>query len=108
VKLLIVDDERDLRDSLEEFFEEFFAEEGFEVETAGNGAEALERLNGPLKPNAVILDLIMPVMGGGEVYAKMQADPALAEVPVIICTSDPARAPSGLLIMKKPFNLDRF
>src|SRR4051812_36467952 len=99
MKMLIVDDERNIRDSLEELF----VDEGFEVETAGNGVEALERLRAPEKPFVVLLDLIMPVMSGNETYAKMRADPVLAQVPVIVCTSDPARAPTGLPIMKKPF-----
>jgi CheY-like chemotaxis protein len=103
MKLLIVDDEPDIRDSLEEFF----VHEGIEVETAGNGVEALERLRCNEPPSLVLLDLVMPLMTGGELYTAMQADPVLAKVPVIICTSDPSRAPSGLLIMKKPFNLDR-
>ena len=37
----------------------------------------------------------------------MQLDPRLATVPVIVSTSDPSRAPSGVLIMKKPIDLDR-
>jgi len=103
MRLLIVDDERDIRDSLEEFF----VHEGFEVETAGDGADALERMKRNGAPFLVLLDLVMPVMSGGQLYSAMQGDPSLANVPVIICTSDPSRAPSGLLIMKKPFNLDR-
>lgn len=103
MKILIVDDEQDLLDSLAEFFED----EGFCVATARNGAEALARLvNGDL-PSVVILDLLMPVMSGIEVYEAMQKDPRLARLPVVVSTSDPSRAPSGVLIMKKPVNLDR-
>ena len=46
-------------------------------------------------------------MSGLEVYAALQGDPALADIPVIISSSDPSRAPSGVLLMKKPINLDR-
>jgi CheY-like chemotaxis protein len=49
----------------------------------------------------------MPVLTGNEVFAQMQLDPRLATVPVIVSTSDPSRAPSGVLIMKKPIDLDR-
>jgi two-component system, sensor histidine kinase and response regulator len=101
--LLIVDDERDIRESLAEFF----AEEGFTVSVAADGAEALEALRTGEPPRVVILDLVMPVLSGNEVYERMQADPRLTDTPVIVSTSDPARAPSGLLIMKKPVNLDR-
>ena len=103
MRILIVDDEQDIRESLEEFFQD----EGYEVATAANGADALARLYQQELPCAVILDLLMPVLSGGEVYEKMQRDPRLAKIPVIISTSDPSRAPSGVLVMKKPLNLNR-
>jgi hypothetical protein len=37
----------------------------------------------------------------------MQADPMLTDIPVMVSTSDPSRAPSGVLIMRKPVNLSR-
>jgi CheY-like chemotaxis protein len=104
MKVLIVDDERDIRDSLEEFFRD----EGFDVATAANGDEALKQLRAnEALPCAVLLDLFMPVVNGVEVYGRMQQDDRLRSVPVIISTSDPSRAPSGVLIMKKPIDLNR-
>jgi two-component system, sensor histidine kinase and response regulator len=103
MKILIVDDEEDLRDSLVDFFQD----EGFEVTTAANGAEALQQLADSELPCVVLLDLLMPVLDGNQVYSEMQRDPRLAKVPVIVSTSDPSRAPPGLLIMKKPVNLPR-
>lgn len=100
-RVLIVEDERDLLDSLQEFFED----EGFTVQTAANGAEALSLLEANDLPSVVLLDLMMPVLDGNELYARMRADPRLAGIPVIVSTSDPSRAPSGVLIMKKPVNL---
>jgi CheY-like chemotaxis protein len=100
--VLIVEDERDLRDSLQEFLEQ----EGYAVATAGNGAEALAFLEHE-RPGLVILDLMMPVVSGDEVYARMQRDPRFSTIPVLVSTSDPSRAPSGTLIMKKPINLNR-
>jgi CheY-like chemotaxis protein len=102
-RVLIVDDEQDILDSLAEYFED----SGFEVATAGNGAEAWTLLSSGDIPDVVLLDLLMPVMGGNVLYDRMQADPKLAQIPVIISTSDPTRAPSGLVIMKKPMKLER-
>ena len=51
--------------------------------------------------------LRIAVLNGAQLYERMQADPRLARVPVIVSTSDPSRAPSGVLIMKKPINLGR-
>jgi CheY-like chemotaxis protein len=101
--ILIVDDEADIRDSLQEFFED----EGYTVTTAANGAEALTQLATGELPCVIILDLLMPVLDGNEMYEKMQADPRLSQLPVIISTSDPRRAPSGVLTMKKPVSLLR-
>ena len=103
MRVLVVDDEADIRDSLQELFQD----EGYAVTTAANGAEALDSLHGEQLPCIVILDLLMPGLSGNDVYERMQRDPRLAKVPVIVSTSDPSRAPSGVLIMKKPVNLVR-
>ena len=100
---MIVDDEADIRDSLQEFFED----EGYTVRTAENGQRALDLLRAGELPCVIILDLLMPLLDGNEMYAKMQADPSLATIPVIISTSDPRRAPSGVLTMQKPVSLVR-
>ncbi len=103
MKILIVDDEEGLRETLQEVFED----EGYLVETACNGAEALAILGGADAPGVVILDLLMPVVDGCDVYARMQRDPRLARIPVIISTSDPSQAPSGVPVLKKPVDLGR-
>jgi CheY-like chemotaxis protein len=102
--VLIVEDEPDIRESLREVLED----EGYAVAVAANGKEGLAQLARLPKPCAVVLDIIMPVMSGNELYNAMQADPALAAIPVLVSTSDPTRAPSGVLIMKKPIDVDRF
>jgi len=101
--LLIVDDETDIRESLREAL----SEEGYITLVATNGQEALRLLPTLERPCAVILDIIMPVMGGAEVYTAMQLDPGLADIPVLISTSDPSRAPARVPLLKKPVNLDR-
>jgi CheY-like chemotaxis protein len=101
--ILVVEDEADIRESLVEFFEE----EGYRVESARDGQVALDKLASIERPCLVLLDLVMPVMGGVEAYAAMKANPNLADIPVIVSTSDPSRAPDGLAIMRKPFDLDR-
>ncbi len=102
--ILIVDDDADIRDSLREALED----QGYEATTASNGAEALEILGRAAgRPDAVILDLVLPVMDGFRVYEEMQADPRLARIPVILSTGSPARAPSGVMVMPKPLQLDR-
>lgn len=98
--ILVVDDEPDIRDSLCEWLEE----EGYPVATAADGAEALAYLERERLPCLVILHLLMPRVSGNEVFRRMQCDARLMTVPVVVSTSDPSRAPSGVLIMKKPVN----
>jgi DNA-binding response OmpR family regulator len=103
MKVLVIDDEAGIRDSLQEFF----LDEGFAVDTAADGEAALEKLTTPDEPpSVVILDMMMPKLSGSQVYALMQQDPRLANIPVIVSTSDPTRAPASVLIMRKPINLE--
>ena len=80
--VLIVDDDRDIRETLAEIL----ADEGYEVHTARNGAEGLEVV-ARVRPCLVLLDLFMPVMDGAEFRRRQQGDPAIAEVPVVVISA---------------------
>lgn len=97
---LVVDDEPDIRETLREAVEMA----GCTAVLAANGADALE-LMASSRPCMVIVDLMMPVMTGIELLHAMQQVPALADVPVVISTSAPRRAPPGLPILPKPIDL---
>jgi two-component system response regulator VicR len=59
---------------------------GFELVGAVGGREGLETVR-QLKPDLVLLDLMMPDMDGWEVYQKMKTDEDLKEIPVIVVTA---------------------
>jgi CheY-like chemotaxis protein len=59
------------------------AAEGYQVETANSGSQALQRLE-TLRPDTIILDLNMPEMNGVDVLKQIRARPELKDVPVII------------------------
>jgi CheY-like chemotaxis protein len=101
--ILVVDDEVDMGTAVSEAL----VGAGYRVVLAANGRDGLELLPRLTKPLAVILDIIMPVMSGLELYEIMKATPALADIPVLISTADPARAPKGAPLMKKPISLER-
>jgi two-component system chemotaxis response regulator CheY len=61
---------------------------GFEVETAGNGQEALKKLQSGLKPNLIITDINMPVMGGMDLIKNARAMPGLRFVPILTLTTE--------------------
>lgn len=59
---------------------------GYEVEGAMGGQEGLE-LIGRLRPDVVLLDLMMPDMNGWDVYQQMKADDRMKDIPVIVVTA---------------------
>src|SRR5690349_4170322 len=61
------------------------------LSSATNGREALEKAS-QLLPDAILLDLSMPVMGGDEVLRHLKASSALKSIPVIIISSEKIRA----------------
>jgi CheY-like chemotaxis protein len=99
--ILVVDDDEDIRELLKDALEDA----GYVVRVAENGREGLDSLQKLDHPCMVLLDLIMPVMTGNELYEAMQADPALASIPVVVSTSDPRRAPAGAELLNKPVDL---
>ena len=61
---------------------------GFEVETASNGKMALEKLQSGCKPNLILTDINMPVMGGMELIRNVRSMPGLRFVPVLTLTTE--------------------
>jgi CheY-like chemotaxis protein len=80
--VLVVEDHEDLRELLTVLLEG----EGFSVQTAANGREALAALD-ESRPALILLDLMMPVMNGDEFRARQLADPRYRDVPVICMTA---------------------
>jgi len=61
---------------------------GFQVETAGNGQEALVKLKAGLKPGLILTDINMPVMGGMELIRNVRAMPGLKFIPILTLTTE--------------------
>jgi CheY-like chemotaxis protein len=80
--VLVVDDDRDIRETLQEILET----EGYEVQTARNGADGLERARA-VRPSLILLDLFMPVMDGAEFRHRQVEDTQLADIPVVIVSA---------------------
>jgi diguanylate cyclase (GGDEF)-like protein len=78
--ILVVDDDQELRDGVAELLRE----EGYEVTTAANGAEALSMLQLSTPPSLILLDLTMPVMSGAVLCNELSKDPALDRIPLVL------------------------
>jgi CheY-like chemotaxis protein len=98
--ILVVDDDRDIRESIGTIL----TEEGYEVRMAANGLEAL-RLMGDRAPDLLLLDLMMPIMDGWQVMRVLRADKALQRVPVVVLSA--LSAPGCVDYIQKPISLDK-
>jgi CheY-like chemotaxis protein len=106
LRVLVVDDEPPIRDIVAEALREV----GWEVDTASNGAEALERLD-QARPDVIVLDLMMPVMDAGAFTRLLRRNPTAAGVPIVILTAayapdDEAARLGAAVCLTKPFTLE--
>ena len=79
--VLVVDDDPSARDLLKRFLNK----EGFHVECAANGPDAINMAK-TIRPKAITLDVMMPGMDGWAVLTKLKEEPLVANIPVIMLT----------------------
>jgi CheY-like chemotaxis protein len=106
VKILIVEDDHAVRSALETILEE----EGHTVVPAPNGAEGLRLLREHGREiHLILLDLMMPVMDGRQFRKEQQADPVLADIPVVLLTAHRDRPRDKMMgtlsYLRKPLDL---
>ena len=82
-KILIAEDEEVLLNVLKDRFEA----EGWEVTTARDGEEAVESIK-KIRPDLVLLDLLMPKKDGFEVLKEIRGDPEFKTLPIIVVLSN--------------------
>lgn len=104
-RILVADDEADIRDLVALALELA----GYAVETATDGDEALSRIRASM-PDAVVLDVMMPGMGGHEVVRALTAEPRTAGLPVVMLSAkcqttdvDAGLASGAQVYLVKPF-----
>ncbi len=110
-KILIVDDEADVRTYLEVLFQE----NGYETALASDGDEAMPMVK-KFKPDLISLDIIMPHESGQKFYRELVKDPDFSKTPVIICSGvtrykelfsrDHRTMPKPFAFVEKPIDKD--
>lgn len=81
-RILAVDDEP----NIVRLIEVNLVRQGYQVETANNGAQALEKIRAN-RPDLLVSDVMMPEMDGFELLKNVRMDPSLADLPVIMLTA---------------------
>jgi two-component system OmpR family response regulator len=105
-RVLVVDDEPMIR----QLVSDFLAEAGYVITSAANGSEALRTMNHH-KPDAVVLDLMMPTVDATGFVELMRLNPRYARVPVVIMTAaynaaEEAARLGAQACVTKPFELE--
>jgi signal transduction histidine kinase len=101
-RLLLVEDDPEIRSQLLDFL----VSEGFEVEVANDGEQALRTLRAAGSIDLILLDLMLPKKDGWEFRVAQRSDPILATIPVVVTsanTSAQARAIDADAYVPKPF-----
>lgn len=100
--ILVVDDEASMRFLLRMTFEIA----GHRVEEAPNGLVAIQEIENGRVPDLVATDFMMPLLNGGELIARLRANPATAHVPVILVSASPGseRRTAADAFFRKPFD----
>ncbi len=105
--ILIVDDDPDIRDALGECLRY----EGYGVHAAADGRDALDRLEVGLRPDVILLDLMMPVLNGFDVLEALNRRPDWKDIPVVIVSANRGYEAEDLKgavgVLRKPVSVDR-
>jgi CheY-like chemotaxis protein len=105
--VLIVDDDPDIRDAVGECLRF----EGYDVHSAADGKDALDCLEFGLKPDVILLDLMMPVLNGFDMLIALQAHPEWKSIPVVVVSANRGYEADDLAgavsILRKPVSVDR-
>jgi DNA-binding response OmpR family regulator len=109
VHLMVVEDE----DTIRELVAAWLRDEGFVVTTAGNGAEAIAQLR-DIRPDAIVLDLMMPIMDGWAFAEACHRLIAPARIPILVVSAahglpqaaERLRQYGVRACLAKPFDLD--
>ena len=81
-KILIIEDEEELLSLLEKRL----TQEGYEVAIAKDGKEGLAKIK-EIKPNLILLDIVMPVVDGFELMEQTSKDEEMKKIPIIIISN---------------------
>jgi len=101
--ILVIEDDKSVRDMLKAVLEI----EGYNVQTAENGYQGIESIVRKSPPDAILLDMMMPIMNGWEFMDFLKTNASQFKIPVIIISafSETAKTVKPEAIVSKPIQL---
>jgi CheY-like chemotaxis protein len=101
--ILLIEDDEIVRRAIQMVLEW----EGYQVECATNGQEALDMLQAGARPSLILLDVMMPVLDGRQFREEQKRDPELASIPVIVVSAASfAASVDAISLVRKPFEVE--
>ena len=105
--ILVVEDDEDIREAISDLLRD----NGFEVVCSENGVDALALLRRTPHVRLILLDVMMPVMNGATFRGEQLADPAIADIPLVLLTGRQDSAPIASMLgatacLQKPLTDD--
>ena len=103
-RILIVEDDPDTRAGLYQIL----TQEGFSVLTADNGQQALDLLERGIRPNLMVVDLMLPRVTGFDLLTHLRTEPELRVIPTVVITALPKDEVHVIadVVLHKPFAFD--
>ena len=80
---MVVDDDDDLRDAICEALRDV----GYQTLEVRGGQDALDQLKAGVRPDLLLLDLMMPGLSGRDVWEALRGDPVLGKIPVVFISA---------------------
>src|SRR3954469_18483180 len=103
--VFVVDDDYDIREAVSDVL----VSEGYSVLTAADGGEALATLRRGVRPDVMLLDLMMPRVSGVDVIDALRKDESLRQIPIVVCSANRGYGPDDLGVhdvLRKPVSVE--
>jgi CheY-like chemotaxis protein len=103
--ILVIDDDADSREAMSELLKM----NGYKVVCAENGQVALDEIRTqPIRPDLIILDMLMPVMDGHSFLKRVSKDHRIKDLPIVVASGDASpNAPGASAVLTKPIRPEK-
>lgn len=106
-KILFIEDNEDVTNLLQDFLKKHFNEDELKIFDEKSGHAGIETA-AAIKPDLIILDIVLPDISGIEVYNRLENHPSTSHTNFIIISGKAEYEPDRAIFLQKPFKIDEF